>query len=73
MDANRFGCFVAERKELIMTQKDLAAKIQVTDKAVSKWERSRRLSLILWREVLRGTTHSERCQHRQIIHDSIFA
>lgn len=40
MDANKFGCFVAERrKELNMTQKDLAAKIQVTDKAVSKWER----------------------------------
>lgn len=40
MDANKFGCFVAERrKELKMTQKDLAAKIQVTDKAVSKWER----------------------------------
>ncbi|MGN1165486.1 MAG: helix-turn-helix domain-containing protein [Lachnospiraceae bacterium] len=40
MDANKFGCFVADRrKELNMTQKDLAAKIQVTDKAVSKWER----------------------------------
>ena len=40
MDANKFGCFVAERrKELKMTQKELAAKIQVTDKAVSKWER----------------------------------
>ena len=40
MDAIKFGCFVAERrKELKMTQKDLAAKIQVTDKAVSKWER----------------------------------
>ena len=40
MDANKFGCFVAERrKELKMTQKDLATKIQVTDKAVSKWER----------------------------------
>ena len=40
MDANKFGCFVAERrKELKMTQKDLAAIIQVTDKAVSKWER----------------------------------
>ncbi len=40
MDAVKFGCFVAERrKELKMTQKDLAAKIQVTDKAVSKWER----------------------------------
>ena len=40
MDAKKFGRFVAERrKELKMTQKDLAAKIQVTDKAVSKWER----------------------------------
>jgi len=40
MDANKFGCFVAEkRKKLKMTQKDLATKIQVTDKAVSKWER----------------------------------
>ena len=40
MDASKFGSFVADRrKELNMTQKDLAAKIQVTDKAVSKWER----------------------------------
>ena len=40
MDAYKFGCFVANRrKELHMTQKDLAAKIHVTDKAVSKWER----------------------------------
>ena len=40
MDAYKFGCFVAERrKEQNMTQKDLAAKLQVTDKAVSKWER----------------------------------
>lgn len=40
MDAYKFGCFVAERrKEQKMTQKDLAAKLQVTDKAVSKWER----------------------------------
>lgn len=40
MDAYKFGCFVAKRrKEQNMTQKDLAAKVQVTDKAVSKWER----------------------------------
>ena len=40
MDAYKFGCFVAERrKEQNMTQKDLAVKLQVTDKAVSKWER----------------------------------
>jgi transcriptional regulator with XRE-family HTH domain len=40
MDAEKFGRFVADRrKNLNMTQKELAAKIQVTDKAVSKWER----------------------------------
>jgi len=40
MDAQKFGAFVAEqRKEKNMTQADLAAKLQVTDKAVSRWER----------------------------------
>ena len=40
MDANRFGAFVAAcRREKHMTQAELAAKIQVTDKAVSRWER----------------------------------
>ena len=33
------GLDFKRRKELKMTQKDLATKIQVTDKAVSKWER----------------------------------
>lgn len=40
MDAQKFGAFVAAvRKEKNMTQAELAAKIQVTDKAVSRWER----------------------------------
>ena len=40
MDATRFGLFVAEmRKENHMTQAELATKIEVTDKAVSRWER----------------------------------
>lgn len=40
MDAKIFGAFIAEcRKEKNMTQADLAAKINVTDKAVSRWER----------------------------------
>lgn len=36
----KFGRFLAEvRKEKQMTQKDLADKLFVSDKAVSKWER----------------------------------
>lgn len=40
MDAKKFGAFIAEmRKEKNMTQADLAIKLQVTNKAVSRWER----------------------------------
>jgi transcriptional regulator with XRE-family HTH domain len=40
MDAQKFGAFVAEcRKEKNMTQADLAVKLNVTDKAISRWER----------------------------------
>ena len=40
MEKAQFGSFVAEnRKSLGLTQKDLAEKLHVTDKAVSKWER----------------------------------
>lgn len=40
MDENRIGQFIAElRKEKKITQKDLAAQLHITDKAVSKWER----------------------------------
>lgn len=39
MDNLQFGAFVAQlRKEQSMTQKDLAGRLNVTDKAVSKWE-----------------------------------
>lgn len=40
MDAKKFGAFIAEcRREKNMTQADLAVKLNVTDKAVSRWER----------------------------------
>lgn len=40
MDAKKLGQFIAEiRKERELTQAELASKLHVTDKAVSKWER----------------------------------
>ena len=39
MDNIQFGRFVAQlRKEQNLTQKELAERLHVTDKAVSKWE-----------------------------------
>ena len=40
MDNEKMGQFIAElRKAQLMTQKELAEKLNVSDKAVSKWER----------------------------------
>ena len=40
IDKEKFGAFVAQlRKEKGITQKELAQKVYVSDKAVSKWER----------------------------------
>ena len=42
MDQKRIGSFISElRKEKNMTQKDLAEKLGVTDRAISKWENGR--------------------------------
>ena len=40
MDAKKTGEFICEnRKKRGMSQKELANKLNITDKAVSKWER----------------------------------
>ncbi len=42
MNQEKIGMFIAEcRKEKNLTQKDLAEKLGVTDKAISKWENGR--------------------------------
>ena len=42
MDSEKMGKYIAKlRKQKDMTQKELADKINVTDKAVSKWERGK--------------------------------
>ena len=39
MDNKKTGMFISQRrKEMNLTQKELAEKLNVTDKAVSKWE-----------------------------------
>ena len=45
MDKAAFGAFLAGlRKQEGMTQKELASRLFVSDKAVSKWERGDSLS-----------------------------
>ena len=40
MDAEKTGSFICEsRKKKGLSQKELAEKLNITDKAVSKWER----------------------------------
>ena len=40
VDKEKVGAFIRERRrEQNLTQKELADKLHITDKAVSKWER----------------------------------
>ena len=40
MNKERLGGFISQRRrELGLTQRELAERVHVTDKAVSKWER----------------------------------
>lgn len=58
MDNIRFGTFVAQlRKEQNLTQKELADRLHVTDKAVSKWETGKGFPDVKLLESLAQTLH----------------
>lgn len=43
MDNKKFGNLIKElRKEKQLTQKELDEKLNITDKAISKWERGKK-------------------------------
>ena len=58
MDNIRFGAFVAQlRKEQGLTQKGLADRLNVTDKAVSKWETGKGFPDVKLLEPLASASH----------------
>ena len=69
MDENNIGRFIAEcRKERGMTQKELADRLYITDKAVSKWERGLSVpdvSLIVSLSEILGVTTTELLKGRR--------
>lgn len=80
MEASKFGSFLAQlRKEQNMTQSELANKLQVTDKAVSRWERGIGLPDISTLEPLSDALHvtvlellrSERIDHQDIPFEAV--
>lgn len=71
----KFGQFLAEvRKEKQMTQKDLADKLFVSDKTVSKWERGNSMpnvTLLIPIADILGITVTELLQARFSLQQSI--
>lgn len=63
MNNEKMGNFISEmRKSLNLTQKELAAKLEITDKAISKWERGIScpdISLLIPLAQILGVTTSE--------------
>ena len=74
IDKEKFGGFVAQlRKEKGLMQKDLAEKLYVSDKAVSKWERGLSIPdvalLVPLGEIL-GVTVTELLECRRLLEDA---
>lgn len=74
VDKARLGAFIAgERKRLGLTQKELAARLYISDKAVSKWERGLSIpdvGLLIPLANLLGVTVTELLSGRRILPDS---
>lgn len=73
IDKEKFGAFVAQlRKEKGLMQKDLAERLYVSDKAVSKWERGLSIPdvalLVPLAEIL-GVTVTELLECRKLLKD----
>lgn len=86
MDNKKIGLFIASlRKEIGLTQKELADKLFITDRAVSKWERGLslpdislldNLSSILGVsviEILKGEMTNDRSNNEEVIHSLEYA
>lgn len=80
MDAKKFGSFLATlRKERGLTQAELAGKLQITDKAVSRWERGIGLPDISVLEPLSAALQitvlellkSEKFNHKELSHEEV--
>lgn len=80
MDAEKIGVFIHNcRKELGMTQSELAQKLNVTDKAISRWERGVGFPDIKLLEPLAETLHvtvlelmrGERMDSKQVAKDMV--
>jgi len=86
MDNKKIGLFIASlRKEIGLTQKDLADKLFITDRAVSKWERGLslpdislldNLSSVLGVsviEILKGERINDGSNNEEVIHSLEYA
>ncbi len=72
IDKERFGVFIAElRKDKGMTQKELAGRLYISDKAVSKWETGHSvpdITLLVPLAELLGVTVTELLECRRMEH-----
>ncbi|NPV42659.1 MAG: helix-turn-helix transcriptional regulator [Firmicutes bacterium] len=68
MNFKKIGLFISSmRKEKSMTQKELAERLSVTDKAVSRWETGKGFPDVFILKNLSGAgcVHNRNCERRE--------